>query len=93
MQMLQGRCLTKELKVKIAGNRAAAFRRREARAAALLQGKRPLKSRPKSNGPDSGSETENEEPRGVTGLEATVGPLEDDSWLEALEEALQDHSC
>ena len=89
--MLQGRCLAKELKVKIASNRAAALRRRTARAVALLQGRRPTKSRPKLNGPDSGSETENEEPRGVTGLEATVGPLDDDSWLEALEVALQDN--
>ena len=91
MQMLQSKCLSRELKGKIAGNRAEALRRKAANAAARPQEKRPPKSLPKLNVPDSGSETENEEPRGVTGLEALAVPLDEDSWLEALDEALQDH--
>ena len=43
---------------------------------------------PKRNAPDSGSDTENDEPRGVTGMEAADVPIDEDSWLEALEEAL-----
>ena len=79
MQLLQSRCLSNELKDKIASNKAEALRRKTVRATARHQGRRPSKSRPNVKGPDSGSETENEEPRGVTGLEAAVGPLDDDS--------------
>ena len=89
MQLLKRNCLSRELKARIAANRAQALRRSKGRAAARLSGTRSPKRQPKCNAPDSGSATENDEPRGVTGVE-TAAATEDDSWLEALEEALQD---